>query len=188
MATKSVDQLRRNIVVQGNKISNNTIIGDSIVKNIKLVNCYTQAIRGAKILDLCLAIKEGIVQLQQYKTILVHVGTNNIFRISTSKFKNEFETLLSEIRSNYPNSEIIISPIITRPRDYTRSHPIVVSFNKTLELIAVAHKIQFLAHYRHFSKNKIPKENLFSDLLHLNTQGEGILARSYARTLKTKIA
>jgi hypothetical protein len=187
MAAKSLGQIRRNLVLQGNCNSKYTIIGDSMVKYLELEDCYTQAVRGGKVIDIINAINNDIIQVG-YHTILVHVGTNNIFKSSPSVFVHEYETLISIIKGRNPTGGIIISPIITRPRDYSDSHEVVLDINKRTELMAIREKIQMLSHFKSFKSGKIPKREMFSnDKLHLSDDGEFQLGTCFANALKTAI-
>ena len=45
-------------------------------------------------------------------TILIHTGTNNLDHMDSETFLKEYENMLADLTSNFPNSKIITSILL----------------------------------------------------------------------------
>jgi len=167
----SVNELITKRMRKGKVLATNTIIGDSIVKYIEVEDCYTQAIRGARTSDLANAIENKVIRVN-FETIIVHVGTNNLYQCTISEFIHEYCKLLRVIRSKRPSCKIIVSAILPRPMDDLWLNDKRLAFNISMQDLASQYDAQYInlmklaPIYVHH-----PKLQFFSDGLHLNNNG-----------------
>ena len=95
------------------------ILSDSVLKGIKEIKLLNkayitkQSITGAKIEDLqdLISKMEGTVT---YSQIVIHLGTNNIFKTNETDIIDEIETLLESIQQKWPYANVIVSSIVLR--------------------------------------------------------------------------
>ena len=146
--------------------SKSTILGDSIVKYVRLRAALTQAVRGAKIVDLELAIIEGIVTIDKFKVILLHVGTNDLYHSSVDQILEDFDKLISTIKIINPNSKLVISSLIPRPVDHNQTIHKIVQINNRLEILCIQFGHEFIPTCRRFSKANQPKHHLYAKTIY----------------------
>ena len=102
------------------------ILSDSMLKGIKEIKLLNktyinkQCITGAKIEDL-----QGLISKMKdtiaYSQIVIHVGTNNIFKTNETDIIDEIETLLESIKQKWPNANVIFSSIILHKTDLEKT-------------------------------------------------------------------
>jgi len=178
---KSPYEINAKLIVQGEKCSPMTIIGDSIIKYLRINRVFTQSIRGGKVRDMITAITHNIINVTNYHTVLVHVGTNDILAHTPEDILEDYKSLVKVIRSYNPGVNIVVSAVISRPCDAYRTQQFVVDFNKKLELYCIELRLAYVATYKKFKSQKL----FAKDLLHLSQDGVAQLGRSLAGALNT---
>ena len=163
------------------------VIGDSLVRRIELANSITICKGGAKPKDIIKHIRQHGIKLISYEqyqfieTVTICCGTNSIGnpRINMESIKSDYDMLLREIISLFPNARIALFNI--PPRSY--SSPIVVNrifeFNNFLFHISQScyPNISFINLFREFilPNGYINKRFYSWDLLHFSLQGYDIV-------------
>ena len=162
------------------------VIGDSLVRRIELPDSITVCKGGAKPKDIINHIRLNRLKLpcnQSIETVTICCGTNSIGNphIDMESIKSDYDMLIREIISLYPNAHIALFNI--PPRSY--SSPIVVSrifeFNNFLFYISQScyPNISFINLFREFLlPNGYMNKRFYSwDLLHFSLQGYDIVTR-----------
>ena len=90
-----------------------------------------QCITGAKIEDLQDLISK-MKDTVAYSQIVIHVGTNNIFKTNETDIIDEIETLLESIKQKWPNANVIFSSIILHKTD-SRKNAIINRINQEIK-------------------------------------------------------
>ena len=120
------------------------IIGDSILKyiedwtqEIKLIthstrNIKVTCIRGCTFKKIYQKLTENTVQIQDYKTIIIHLGTNDLDTYPNRKVNFYFVQLVDKIKQHNPQAILTISTPIPRPKDHQTTHGKIKKFIKWL--------------------------------------------------------
>lgn len=120
------------------------------------------------------------------KNVIIHVGTNDIFNINPSMYKEIISACVDQIRICNHQCIIFLSCILPRPKDFNNSMVLVSNFNEKLREIANSRQNVRIMYsdksfYCRFGK---PIKCLFSvDQLHLSTTGLNRIFHFLANTL-----
>ena len=161
--------------------SDHCIIGDSIVKFIKITNhADVKAFPGITIERLYWKVRLNKVDLKQYKIILVHVGTNDIITNSVKGIINSYCKLIEAVKIKNPKAQIGVSSILPRPCDGSETNQVVEVVNREIKSICCHLGAYFVPSYRPFVKcYKAGSCDLFAkDRLHLNFKGSVTLRKN----------
>ena len=112
-------------------------ISDSIGKFVNnSLHIHTIAFPGITTERLFWKIKLGLINLSQYKTVTVHVGTNDLQRLPKENIVKAVAKLIKLIRHKNQEAKIIISGIIPRPTDTKDQDDKRRQVNKSLNNLA----------------------------------------------------
>ena len=149
-------------------------------------NVYVQAFGGLTSGRLLCKLRNRVFSVSEYKNIVIHIGTNDIFDISCSQFEYNIKHIIDEIRISNVSACILISAILPRPRDFRDSKPIVFEFNEKLKYFSeVTFNVKYMAILKSFlNRFGFPIKALFqADKLHLNITGLNKFEKFLANTL-----
>ena len=151
------------------------ILSDSMLKGIKEIKLSNetyinkQCITGAKIEDLQDLISK-MKDTVAYSQIVIHVGTNNIFKTNETDIIDEIETLLESIKQKWPNANVIFSSIILHKTD-SRKNAIINRINQEIKHLSNRLSFRFMDNTNVVT---LPTGNIdndaYFDNLHLNNQ------------------
>ena len=154
------------------------LVGDSMVKHIKYLNdTDIVSFRGAKVEDLSKMLKNEAwkMQLMQYSTVLLFVGTNNIEGDLSKEHMCKYKELVSSLKALNPTWSIVLSSILPRPRDDEVNGYKVILMNYLLKKHSSSWGATFIPSYKLFMyKGHISKEYYCMqhyDRIHLNNSG-----------------
>lgn len=162
-----------------------TLISDSICKHVKnLRNCTLQAFKGASIRDIIDNITNGVINLH-FNVIIIHVGTNDIYRLHLNEFEFLYHKLITSIRQVNVRAKVILSAILPRPVDFRETKHLIILVNNLLKTICRKRSSVYVTTYRPFLKFGKPICELFSPLcwLHVNHQGNVKLTIFFTQVL-----
>ena len=95
-----------------------TLISDSMCKWInKLPRTHVQAIPGLTFDSALLQLQKSTLKIAPYPVIILHIGTNSVWKETPQTFKHKLELLLEYIRKNSNVKRIGLSSILPRVRD-----------------------------------------------------------------------
>jgi hypothetical protein len=111
---------RRKRLVKAKGFSENrcTLIGDSLIQFVR--QClYTsiQSIPGLYAKDLVDVMRRGSVKVQDFKAIIVLIGSNDLCKSTYREIAGFLEDIVDYIRSQNPLARLAICGILPRPRD-----------------------------------------------------------------------
>uniref|UniRef100_A0A8C6K9T5 SGNH hydrolase-type esterase domain-containing protein n=1 Tax=Nothobranchius furzeri TaxID=105023 RepID=A0A8C6K9T5_NOTFU len=151
------------------------IIGDSIIKHVRMSGAVTHSFPGAKVMDIAKRIPELIHNHPTVSKIIIHAGTNDTRMQQSELLKRDFIHLFNLLKSTHL-CVFISGPIPTVDRGIGRFSRIL-SLNTWLSSVTVQHNIAFIDNFNIFWGRK----HLFGpDGLHLNRQGTHTLKMSLA--------
>ena len=156
--------------------SNFLVLGDSIIKFIKVTN-QTDIISfpGATIDRLFWKIKLGQLPIYRYKIIIFHVGTNDFAnKISVQQILSKLKRLVNLVKYLYSSVIIGISALIPRPCDSESRNSELIELNKHIKSFCHSTGTNFIPTFRRFidTQTKSIKQALYArDKLHLNFLG-----------------
>ena len=82
-------------------------------------------VRGATIHTLICRVKRNLLNYSLYNLIIIHVGTNDVDNGRTpDQISEDYSKLIAEIRAR-TDTNIVISAIIPRPKDFDFTNPII---------------------------------------------------------------
>jgi lysophospholipase L1-like esterase len=103
---------------KGDKTRKATLICDSLGKWFRaMANTDTQAIPGLNLDRAALRIIDGTLSVNNYTTILVMIGTNDVEEFDPQQITEKLAYLLDIIKARNPSAIIAYNAIIFRPRD-----------------------------------------------------------------------
>ncbi len=109
------------------------LISDSICKHVTGVNGLAlQCFPGATIWKLTAQVKNNLVLQQAIaKTdfVILHVGTNDIHRLSAEEFTSALNDLLCVVRTIKNSVNISYSAMLPRPVDFSVTRDLVIKAN-----------------------------------------------------------
>uniref|UniRef100_A0A8C6LFJ3 SGNH hydrolase-type esterase domain-containing protein n=1 Tax=Nothobranchius furzeri TaxID=105023 RepID=A0A8C6LFJ3_NOTFU len=151
------------------------IIGDSIIRNVRMRGELTLSFPGATVKDIA-AKNPGLLALHPHVSkVFIHAGTNDINKQQSELLKHDFIHLFNLLK-NSDVSVYISGPTPTLDRGigcFSR----LLSLNTWLSSATVMHNIGFIDNFNIFWGRR----HLFgADGLHLNRQGTRALAMSLA--------
>ncbi len=160
--------------------SNVIIAGDSLVKHLKGFKMSKTGARvsvstfsGCKTSDMADHIKP-VLRKKPHKLIL-HVGTNSLKDHETpTSCAQEIMELAESIKSNAPNTELLVSGLITRTDDENSTRN-VSRVNSELKRLCTRSKLTFIDH------SNISSNELNRSKLHLNKVGTKVLASNFIK-------
>lgn len=143
--------------------------------------------RGAHLLDIVGQIKNGLYRRPYPSTVIIHVGTNDIFDSNTFELRKLIPSVLSSVRNLLPLTRIIWSDVLIRTK-YTGEVKKGTGRKVTNFVNSQAHKAIygmenacFIMHSAVLSPNKT---SLFrGDGTHLNSNGIIVLKMSFGEAL-----
>ena len=141
------------------------------------------AFRGATIGELTYQIEKNQESIDGYPCMIIHVGTNDVNRLTVNQFMSAYCNLISTVKSLFPNMIIGFSGILPRPTDFEKTNEKVFQVNMDLQRLCEKYKIHFIHAYRYFMKFGKPLVELFAcrDGLHLNREGTKQLGSYFKR-------
>ena len=168
--------------------SNHCIIGDSIIKFLKITNqADVISYPGITIDRLYWKIKLGKINLNQYKVIVIHVGTNDVEGNHVNVIIEKYLRLLEIVRYRNNSAVIGVSSILPKPCVTQTENERIVLINRDLKRLSVANNFCFIPSYRPFvSKQKQFNIDLFArDKLHLSFKGSVTLRNNLVGNIKS---
>lgn len=79
-----------------------------------------QAFPGANIMSLTQKIKYQKASIKPFTHVIIHVGTNDIHRLSIPKFFAAYTNMIAIIRQQSNSIKITLSSILPRPVDHDK--------------------------------------------------------------------
>lgn len=159
------------------------VVSDSMAKYVRIDRADILPYRGARIADINYHIKKEKGSISSYRYIILHVGTNDVFKLSYDKFMAAYCGLISLAKSLFPGAVIGMSAILPRPCDFQYSNVEIREVNKGLSDMCHRMGVRYFHSYRYFLKGGKPLRYLFSnsDALHLNYEGTRLLGLYFKR-------
>jgi lysophospholipase L1-like esterase len=160
------------------------VIGDSMVKHID-GNKIGRAARGktishsysgATVNQLANKFDENHAEKEQYNTIILHVGTNDLVREEPKKVAADMENLINKAKAH--TNKLAVSGVIKRYDGKVNNHKID-QYNKLANDLCSKHKITFI------NNSCIGKSLLNRSNLDLNRDGDKALGSSFCTYLKS---
>ena len=103
---------------QGRIDNSVTLISDSMCKWVnKLPHTHTQAIPGLTLDSALGYLQDGTLKIKPYTVILLHLGTNNVWKDHPDSFRNKLIAIIDFVRKNSEVKRIGLSSILPRVRD-----------------------------------------------------------------------
>ena len=175
---------------EGVNASNFTVIGDSLLKNIRtLKQIDVQCFPGATFKKLLIEFSEKKRIDLSYPVIVVACGTNDLDNgISIDDFISDLDSFISLILQENKEATIGVASILPRPRDGDVTNDKVRQFNRKTTIYCNSKrknyniKIYFCQTYRNFLTKTEPRKPILSryghDLIHLSEEGSQVLGLS----------
>ncbi len=160
---------------------------------------------GCTVISLIDKIHSGNLNLQGYKAILVHMGTNDIdprtwagnmtWNTKVDQVIQSYNTLISEIRRQNSHALLLFSSILPRPKDWDTSKEVVITTNNRLKALCKARKCWYVPSYSPFilkgasidvAHKGNPIRHYFAHRdggLHLTLPGSAVLSRVIIQAL-----
>ena len=156
--------------------NNNTLISDSICKYSRSLNdTFVQAYPGANINSITFKIRIGRIKVTEYSIIILHVGTNDLWKRNPSIVINDMKLLIETIRTRNPTAVIVLSQLINRPCDEVETDQYRKTVNRGYQNLAKELKSgcnTWKTWRSTENRDRTTDRSLFSrDLLHLNYKG-----------------
>ena len=168
--------------------NNHCIIGDSIVKFLKITNqADVLSFPGVNIDRLFWKIKLGKVNLSHYKVIVLHVETNDLTGSSVEEIVSSYSRLLDLVRSLNKAATVGVSSIIPKPCEPEKENLRIVQLNRELKKVCAKKGAYFIPSYRPFvvKNQQINTELYAKDKLHLNHKGSVKLRNNMVGNIKS---
>lgn len=149
------------------------IIGDSIVRDVRLRGGLTLSFSGATVLDILTKLPDIITSNHTAHTLVLHVGTNDISKHQSEILKQDFLLLLKSVTQLHSNVSISgPTPTCNRGSErFTR----LLGLNTWLASACALHSVAFIDNFNSFWN----RGHLFrADGLHLNTAGSRQLSNN----------
>jgi hypothetical protein len=110
----------------------------------KLPHTHTQAIPGLTLDSALGYLQDGTLKIKPYTVILLHLGTNNVWKDHPDSFRNKLIAIIDFVRKNSEVKRIGLSSILPRVRDV--NYPdieIKLTILNSLQEIVKGHKLYF---------------------------------------------
>ncbi|KAM3584901.1 uncharacterized protein V6R79_011445 [Siganus canaliculatus] len=151
------------------------LIGDSIVRNVRMRGAVTMSFPGATVAEVMRKISDILSSHPQLKRIIIHAGTNDIARQQSELLKQDFRDLFNSI-SQSQVTVFISGPTPTCGRGIG-SFSRLLSLNTWLSSACSSHHVGFINNFDLFWERR----HLFGpDGLHLNRAGARMLSGNLA--------
>ncbi len=158
--------VRNTILVLGDSMPKN-LVGRRMSRRYRVLN---RCIPGTS-LEIWTKLAPVFVEEETPTAVIIHCGTNNIYRTLPMESITTMETLITAIRNMNSSTQILISSLIVQKH---RGHYYwIAEFNARLHDLCVFHDCTFV------DNSNISFSHLAADGLHLNEQGTLTLARNY---------
>ena len=131
---------------------------------------------GATVNRLAKKFDENHAEKEQYNTIILHVGTNDLVREEPKKVAADMENLINKAKAH--TNKLAVSGVIKRYDGKVNNHKID-QYNKLVNDLCSKHKITFI------NNSCIGKSLLNRSNLHLNRDGDKALGSSFCTYLKS---
>ena len=179
--TRQNEKARQNCLKESEKKT--LVIGDSMIKHIEA----TKIQRAARSKTVCHSYSGATVgQLQEkfedncqndeYKTVIIHVGTNDLVHEDENHVAEKMENLIEKVRQQ--TERIAVSSVIRR-YDSKVSQSKIASYNNLLHNLCLKHNIYYI------NNDNIDKPLLNRSNLHLNKVGDKALGSAFCTFLKS---
>lgn len=157
------------------------IVGDSIIRNVRLHNAVTHCFPGATVRDFCNKLQGLLPSLpSSIRRVIVHVGTNDTAFQQSELTKSDFEFLF-EFLKQYGKSVFISGPIPTLGPGFGRVSRIL-SLHTWLLSACRAHSVEFIDNFNLFWN----RQSLFRrDSTHPNIMGSRMLAANIQHAVQS---
>lgn len=133
------------------------LVGDSIVQGVRNVNhLKVISFRGDNIVSLKHRFLFSEVDTQGKEIIILHVGTNDLKKLTPETFLDEYKKLLLETRLECMNATIAISLMISRLQDYDKTIGKIKQINNMLSALKDEWNVEILPSYRCVLKGGVP--------------------------------
>ena len=167
--------------------NNHCIVGDSIVKFLKITNqADVLAFPGITIDRLYWKIKLGHINLKSYKIVVLHVGTNDLYGQEIKTILLKYKRLLKLVTGIRRFSAIGVSSILPKPCVTEEQNNKIIVLNREVKKLCAENKVHFIPSYRPFVGNGNIKRELYArDKLHLNFKGSAKLRNSLIGNIKS---
>lgn len=157
-----------------------TLVSDSICKYVKKTReTFVQAEPGTTISGLYWKIKMHTIKVTHFEMVLLHVGTNDLEK-ETSSIISDYKNLIRAVRRNNSTCLIVVSAVLPRPKDSESMDSKRTSVNASLRMLCREMDCQFIRTWRPFvdpSTKQVKRELYARDGLHLSAAGTDTLAR-----------
>lgn len=182
------------------------IVADSLCQNLRyLKKADVYSFSGCRIKNLIHKIKFNMIDISNYKVVLINIGTNDLitdksiwFAYSTQVKKNvpiedivlpphqpskinivvsHYKELLDVVRDKNTKAKIIVTGILPRPYDFSVNRQYLMNINAALEDMVSSYRNSYFHRTQCcFIKSKVPKPECFLfDGLHLSPAGTKLL-------------
>ena len=146
------------------------IVGDSMIRNVHVKPLETDlkkfTMSGARIEDIEGRLP-GIIGTTKPKTLIIHVGTNNLTNDSIDTIRQKYCNLLRRVKYICPESKVLISGIFLRSdKDHLLTG--VTRANEVLQELCTAYTVDYVDN---FLTRHIRVHSLKQDGLHLSRTG-----------------
>ena len=152
------------------------VIGDSIVRRVRLRGAITLSFPGANVVDVTEKIPSVLASHPEVNRVIIHVGTNDTTKQQSELLKRDFTQLFNQL-SRFQRLAVFISgPTPTCGRGIGRFSRLL-SLNTWLSSACSTHKVGFIDNFDVFWERR----HLFGpDGLHLNRAGTRVLSANLA--------
>ena len=100
-------------------------------------------------------LQNRVFSVVGYSNVVIHVGTNDIWSISDSQFRDNIRNVVAEIRKSNSHCNIFLSSILPRLVDFKDTEIEVYDFNSMLQEIALVNeKLNLWLVINHFIPGK----------------------------------
>jgi lysophospholipase L1-like esterase len=160
------------------------IIADSLLKYMKaLRKTVVHALPGADIIRLRDDISRGTINVRSYKAVVICAGTNSLEKYNPPELCDQMAALIDLVKLQNPSCKIIVSGILTRPRDEDNGITFTVKGNPALSPkrndsnillneMASAKQCTFLSTWKSLEIKGVTNiKNYANDGLHLSDEG-----------------
>lgn len=120
-------------------------------------------------------VNAGKVCPQNYTTVVINVGINNVLELTPQSALRNMEASVHSLKVRNPSLRVFVASILPRPRDDHWSHYNIICINKLWHSFSAPH-FSFLPTYKAFLENGRPMLEMFApNLFHLSHLGAASL-------------
>ena len=141
---------------------------------MSLENAEVVVFRGANIGEIRYKLERNKKMFEKYMNFIVHVGTNDVQKLSNDQFKSAYCNLITRIKTLFPSEVIGISSILPRPVDFEKSNEKIKKVNYHRNELCNKYKVILIHSYTYFMESGKPLVELCASKdggLHLNYEG-----------------